>query len=516
MRILLAQNMFHLPTHGGANKSNRIMLEQLAARGHACRVVAPLSGALRRTSLARHLAYLESAGALIRSVTDEAVTYQYRDVVAHAVVNPSHLARWVGMVADALNPDWVLVPSDDPGLIMLGAASRAAPGRVVYLAHTLQQLPFGPGAFYPSAAGTRLIKNAAGVVAVSHAARDHLLRWGSIESALIHPQVYTTGETQPTAPSSPTTGPAGDTEPTAASALATSPAGRPGPTAPSTTGPSTTARHGIEAAAPGEGGGRDGGAVTMVNPCAYKGLPIFLALADARPEVPFLAVPTWGATEDDLESLRRRPNIELMDPVDDIGEILARSRVLVMASLWDETFGYTAVEAMLRGVPVLASDVGGLSEAKLGVPYLLPVRRISGYEAGAHARPVPVVPEQDAGPWLNALDRLLNDPGHHHDIGARSREAAEAFVASLDEGALDRYLGTLTPAEVPGASPVAAEPAGSSGRSIGGEPLATVARRRAKALSPGRRAALAALLAAHTDRTPPPAPPPSEQGDTAS
>ncbi|MFC6080606.1 glycosyltransferase family 4 protein [Sphaerisporangium aureirubrum] len=457
MRILLAQNMFHLPTHGGANKSNRIMLEQLAARGHTCRVVAPLSGALRRTSLARHLAYLENAGALIRSVTDEAVTYEYRGVVAHAVVNPSHLARWVGMVSDALNPDWILVPSDDPGLIMLGAASRAAPGRIVYLAHTLQQLPFGPGAFYPSSAGTRLVRSAAGVVAVSRAARDHLLRWAAVESTLIHPQVYERG-----------------------------PAAAPGPA---------------------------GGAVTMVNPCAYKGLPIFLALADARPGVRFLAVPTWGATEDDLEALRRRPNIELMDPVDDIGEVLARTRVLVMPSLWDETFGYTAVEAMLRGVPVLASDVGGLSEAKLGVPYLLPVRRISGYEAGSHARPVPIVPEQDAGPWLDALDLLLTDPAHHRDVAERSERAAAAFVAALDEDALDRYLTTLTPAEAPVTSPAAS----GLGDPPSARSLATVARRRAKALTPERRAALAALLAAHSAQDPPkpPPPPPSEQGDNA-
>ena len=34
------------------------------------------------------------------------------------------------------------------------------------------------------------------------------------------------------------------------------------------------------------------------------------------------------------------------------------------------------VEAMLRGVPVIASNTGGLPEAKLGVPYVLPVTPI--------------------------------------------------------------------------------------------------------------------------------------------
>ncbi|MER7370604.1 hypothetical protein, partial [Nonomuraea wenchangensis] len=46
MRILLAQNLIHLPSHGGANKSNRLLMERLAALGHEVHVVAPLSGAL--------------------------------------------------------------------------------------------------------------------------------------------------------------------------------------------------------------------------------------------------------------------------------------------------------------------------------------------------------------------------------------------------------------------------------------------------------------------------------------
>ena len=42
MRILLAQNALYYPAHGGGDKSNRLLMEALAARGHACRVVARL------------------------------------------------------------------------------------------------------------------------------------------------------------------------------------------------------------------------------------------------------------------------------------------------------------------------------------------------------------------------------------------------------------------------------------------------------------------------------------------
>jgi glycosyltransferase involved in cell wall biosynthesis len=139
--------------------------------------------------------------------------------------------------------------------------------------------------------------------------------------------------------------------------------------------------------------------------------------------------------------LRRRENIEIVAPADDIDEIFCRTRVLLMPSLWDETFGFSCVDAMLRGIPVLASDVGGLSEAKLGEPYLLPVRRIEAYDTTANpARPAPIIPEQDVTPWRNALGRLLADQAHFDRIARRSRKAATEFVASVDPSAFETYL----------------------------------------------------------------------------
>src|SRR5438552_1419363 len=43
MRILLAQNSLYYPAHGGGDKSNRLLLEALSARGHECRAVARIS-----------------------------------------------------------------------------------------------------------------------------------------------------------------------------------------------------------------------------------------------------------------------------------------------------------------------------------------------------------------------------------------------------------------------------------------------------------------------------------------
>ena len=40
MRIMLAHNSLYYPSHGGGDKSNRLLMEALAGRGHAVRVVA--------------------------------------------------------------------------------------------------------------------------------------------------------------------------------------------------------------------------------------------------------------------------------------------------------------------------------------------------------------------------------------------------------------------------------------------------------------------------------------------
>jgi medium-chain acyl-[acyl-carrier-protein] hydrolase len=185
--------------------------------------------------------------------------------------------------------------------------------------------------------------------------------------------------------------------------------------------------------------------VTLVNPCAVKGISIFLALAERMPSVRFAAIPTWGANRADMLSLSRRSNITVLDPVDDVDRILARTRVLLVPSLWAEARSRIIPEAMLRGVPVLAANVGGIPEAMLGVDYLLPVRPIARYlpELDDQRVPVAEVPEQDAGPWQAALDRLLTDAQHYEQISRLSREKALDYAASLSVEPFEAYIEQL-------------------------------------------------------------------------
>lgn len=107
-----------------------------------------------------------------------------------------------------------------------------------------------------------------------------------------------------------------------------------------------------------------GDRVLFVNPVPEKGLERLIDLAIANPDIPFLVVDGWTAGEAWKNWLRPRftscPNIEWRPATDDMREVYAESRFLLMPSVWEEAYGRTATEAQLSGLPVLASRRGAL------------------------------------------------------------------------------------------------------------------------------------------------------------
>jgi len=177
--------------------------------------------------------------------------------------------------------------------------------------------------------------------------------------------------------------------------------------------------------------------------------------------VRFAAVPLWGTNVADRRVLEEHRNITILPPVDSIDTLLARTRVLLVPSLWAEARSRIIVEAMLHGVPVIASNIGGIPEAKLGVDYLLPVRPIEKYQERVDDQMVPVadVPEQDIGPWYDALGRLLADRGHYEQLSRASRAAALSYTESLSVEPLERLLEEAVKKPKAAGAPTAPEPA---------------------------------------------------------
>jgi glycosyltransferase involved in cell wall biosynthesis len=340
----------------------------------------------------------------------------------YCVAEPSRRTQVLRRQIHEFRPDWVLVSSEDVGHILLREAHQSAPGRIIYLAHTPQFFPFGPASWNPEPEGAELVARAAGVVVLGQRMAEYIERHAGCRAEIIHPPVYGSGPFRLCA-------------------------------------------------------SFDQGLVTMINPCAVKGIAIFLELADRFPRVAFGALTGWGTTTADRRGLEAHPNIVLLPNCRDIEEVLARTRVLLMPSLWYEGFGLSVMEAQLRGVPALASDSGGLPEAKLGTRFVLPVRPIERFEPAFDERgmPRPVVPEQDVGPWAQALEALLSDRDLYERESAAARQAALRFVSAIRPERLEEFLASLEPARAEVSSGGESRPA---------------AREALKDLSPGKRALL--------------------------
>ena len=184
----------------------------------------------------------------------------------------------------------------------------------------------------------------------------------------------------------------------------------------------------------------DSGYVLMLNPCSYKGIPIFLELARSLPQVKFAAIPFWGTSAEDRAALMQLPNVTLLKPERNLDDIFKQTKVLLVPSLWGEAFPQVVGDAMLRGIPVLASDAGGLPETKLGVDYVLPVNKIERYELDSKMQVRPVVPRQDVSMWLKALTDVITDRALYERLSLASREAALSFVGNLGPHHFERYL----------------------------------------------------------------------------
>jgi len=111
----------------------------------------------------------------------------------------------------------------------------------------------------------------------------------------------------------------------------------------------------------------EGRFVTFINPVGVKGVDLALAVARVCADIPFLFVRGWPLSAAEEADLQRQvgalPNVRLVARTDDMAAIYRQTRVLLVPSQWGETWGRVATEAQFSGIPVLASDSGGLPEA---------------------------------------------------------------------------------------------------------------------------------------------------------
>ncbi len=133
-------------------------------------------------------------------------------------------------------------------------------------------------------------------------------------------------------------------------------------------------------------------------------------LARDRDDVAFVIAgegPLRASLEALAESMHLGGRMRFLGHTESSAAVLSRLDVAVVPSL-SEGMGIVAVEAMALGVPVVASEAGGLVEV------------LGGGTAGV------LVPPGDADALAAALAGLLDDAGERHRVGQAGRERAEA------------------------------------------------------------------------------------------
>lgn len=84
MRILLAHNSLYYPSFGGGDKSNRLLMEAFAARGHEVRVVARVEK-FGSDAHDRLLAELSSRGVTVNLSARSSIRFRLNDVDVHVL-----------------------------------------------------------------------------------------------------------------------------------------------------------------------------------------------------------------------------------------------------------------------------------------------------------------------------------------------------------------------------------------------------------------------------------------------
>ena len=95
---------------------------------------------------------------------------------------------------------------------------------------------------------------------------------------------------------------------------------------------------------------------------AEKGIDVLVAAANETPEVPVAIAGHGPLLPRFQESAPENVTFPGMLSREQISDFYRGARFLVVPSVWHETFGLVAVEAMSHGVPVIASKIGGLQE----------------------------------------------------------------------------------------------------------------------------------------------------------
>jgi len=134
-------------------------------------------------------------------------------------------------------------------------------------------------------------------------------------------------------------------------------------------------------------------------------------LIEACGKAPDVKVKIAGKVEDErvkelLKALPPKVQYLGMQQGDTLRELIAKARAVVLPSLWYENQPFSITEAFAAGKPVIASDLGGMTEL------------VKNFERGILTRP------GDADALSKAMDWMYNHPESAQEMGKKARQYA--------------------------------------------------------------------------------------------
>ena len=187
--------------------------------------------------------------------------------------------------------------------------------------------------------------------------------------------------------------------------------------------------------------------VSFVNPMPEKGVTLFLKLVQrARSDCPtmrFLVVESRARIATALERMglpqSTLKQVTLLPCQSDLREVYRQTRILLMPSFWFEAAGRLLIEATANGIPVIATNRGGIPETLAGGGVLLDIPE-------ACTRDHWHVPSDDElAPWWNALMKLWQDPvALQRQEGLALESARRHSLEAKTQALLGLFRKTLT------------------------------------------------------------------------
>jgi len=148
--------------------------------------------------------------------------------------------------------------------------------------------------------------------------------------------------------------------------------------------------------------------ITLVNPVKEKGLEIIQQIIQLMPDRKFLLVEGWNNLVGKYTPFNNYPHVFLMSRQEDMKQVYKRTKILLIPSIWQEGFGRIAIEAQISGIPVIASDIGGLKESVGKGGYL-----IKNYT--------------DSNQWVQKINKILNSKKLYRHLSTLAKKNAQKF-----------------------------------------------------------------------------------------